>query len=81
MPVAEGYVYADTPHPSTHDTPRYGCHNRGPLRECAQVQDGWTEDGRRRMVTIPTIPSTAHCGHDPVSRAADPKCAGCARQA
>lgn len=31
----------------------YGCHNRKPFKETIHVQDGWTEDGRRNMVTLP----------------------------
>jgi len=31
----------------------HGCHNRQPFKQELQVQDGWTEDGRRVMKQIP----------------------------
>jgi len=29
------------------------CYNRKPFADIRVVQDGWTEDGRRKMITIP----------------------------
>jgi hypothetical protein len=52
----------------------WGCYNRAPLREEALVQDGWTKDGRRKMICIP-VPMTKDCQFS--KGADDPRCAGC----
>lgn len=41
------------------------------------IQDGWTEDGRRRMVLHRTQWKPAGCGANANERAADPECEGC----
>lgn len=33
------------------------CHNRQPYAETVTAQNGWTADGRRRMVTLPNAMS------------------------
>lgn len=78
MPVAEGYAYADTPHPSTLGAALYGCNNGPAWKPTLAVQDGWTWDGRRQMADVPFDPVTKHCGHD--ARSTDTMCAGCARR-
>lgn len=55
---------------------RYGCHNRPDYAAQVLVQSGWTEDGRRNMVSIP-FTMAQRCQYD--FRATDPQCAGCAR--
>lgn len=42
-----------------------------------QVQDGWTQDGRRIMRTHKTEWLPMACGHD--ARAEDPNCRHCER--
>lgn len=49
MPVADHPVHASTIRDAEH---RYGCHNRAPYRETSVVQDGWNDDGTRRMINI-----------------------------
>lgn len=58
----------------TVDAYRYGCHNRAALRDTIEVQDGWTGDGRRKMVNIPAQ-NTKHCVYSRDNN--DPACAGC----
>lgn len=38
-------------------TRRYSCYNRSEYWDELVVQDGWTEDGRRRTRTIPFVMS------------------------
>ena len=52
----------------------YGCHNRAHLRAFFDVQDGWNDNGTRRMVTVP-IRSNPDCQYD--NKATDKKCLGC----
>jgi len=52
----------------------YGCHNRGHFRAQLQVQDGWNQNGTRRMITI-SVRSSASCQYD--LRTTDKRCAGC----
>lgn len=82
-PVMPGYQHADTPHESTVAGTGwlYGCHSSRlgdiPRGRTVQyvAQDGWTEDGRRRMVHYATdwLPMT--CGHS--ERSNDTACRGC----
>jgi len=53
---------------------RYGCYNRPPLHETLEVQEGWTEDGKRIMKTIPFVMSM-ECEYRKDHN--DPKCGGC----
>lgn len=78
MPVAEGYEYADIPHALTIDSGRYGCNGEAQWPGWQLVQDGWTPDGRRNMVTIAVEPVRVACGHD--VRTSDSKCSGCPRR-
>lgn len=50
------------------------CKDRAAYLDTIDVQDGWTEDGRRRMVTIPARNSKS-CHFD--LRETDPGCQGC----
>lgn len=84
MPVMPGYLHVDTPHERTVAGPgyRYGCHSdtlgpipRGRRGIPAVAQDGWTEDGRRRMVDYTADWIEMPCGH--TTRATDDACAGC----
>jgi hypothetical protein len=52
----------------------HGCHNRPPLQDAIQVQDGWTDDGRRIIKQMPFVMSR-DCRHD--LKLTDPGCAGC----
>jgi hypothetical protein len=54
-----------------------GCHNRAPYKETVEVQDGWTSDQTRRMVTIP-FPMTTDCQYTLSELGQkDEKCVGC----
>lgn len=55
------------------------CYNRDPFNGTVEVQDGWTEDGRRIMKRI-TDPMSKGCHqHDPLGEAAifQWNCDGC----
>lgn len=57
--------------------PPYGCHNRAPLLDRREVQDGWTPDGRRHMRTI-SDPMTKECQYTFTALGrVDPGCLGC----
>lgn len=59
--------------------PPYGCFNRPEYKAERQVQDGWTDDGRRLMKTIPDpMRKDCHYGQTEFGRN-DPRCAGCKR--
>ncbi len=79
MPTLEGYQYADQAHPKTVVTSdyRYTCASDLPRGRTNLwvVQDGWTEDGRRRMVQGATEWLPLPCGY--IHRAQDPHCEGC----
>lgn len=77
MPVAEGYVYADEAHAKTVDPGKYGCNKEPKFLPSYPVQDGWTKDGRRKVVQVPFEPVLLECGHD--TRQDDRKCVGCPR--
>lgn len=47
------------------------CFNRPSIMPVVQMQDGWTEDGRRRMVDVPFVMSTG-CKSWSVSATEDP---------
>jgi hypothetical protein len=54
----------------------YTCHNhekRAPVT--SQMQDGWTEDGRRAMTDNTTKWADVQCGH--ITSSTDPACTGC----
>lgn len=53
---------------------KYGCYNRSHFRSTLEVQDGWKENGTRRMVTIP-VKFNPDCQYD--LRAQDKRCEGC----
>lgn len=84
MPVMPGYAHADEAHEKTVAGAeyRYGCHSRkigdsqrGRTVDRHSVQDGWTSDGRRRMVELVSDWIEMACGH--TTRATDPACEGC----
>lgn len=50
------------------------CKNRAPFLDTVVVQNGWTADGRRNMITLPN-PMTKSCQLD--IRATQPGCHGC----
>lgn len=77
MPVAEGYIYADEAHEKTIDPGKYGCNREANWKPFQWYQDGWTKDGRRKMVKVPFDPVLRECGHD--TRPDDGKCVGCPR--
>lgn len=52
----------------------YSCHNQPRQRDGVTVQDGWTEDGRRNMVHIPSV-NSLECRFDKMAE--DARCAGC----
>lgn len=86
MPTDPNNPYVDTPHPKTVRKAGwvYGCHSsilgnepRGRTIMTYQ-QDGWTPDGRRRMVPVKSEFIPRKCGHDPqVGKPSDPQCSGC----
>lgn len=54
----------------------YTCHNHEPHQlVTSQVQDGWTEDGRRMMKAHTTQWVHVECGH--ITSATDSACTGC----
>ena len=53
---------------------RWGCFNRPGYGESLQVQDGWTEDGQRKMRVVPHV-MTRDCQYS--KEANDSKCDGC----
>jgi len=55
----------------------YGCYNHPPMLDHVEIQDGWTEDGRRRLVTVPFVMSR-DCGYD--LQHTDPQCQHCCHQ-
>lgn len=64
--------------PNIHLDPdhRYACHNRAPIdRVKYNMQDGWTDDGRKAMVKHETEWLHHGCGHS--YRKSDPCCTGC----
>jgi hypothetical protein len=83
MPVDPNHIHTDQAHASTIDTGRpYSCKNRPPVAPfVAEFQDGWTEDGRRKMVKRRVeFKAGVDCGHHGLSglnRDSDPKCRGC----
>lgn len=78
-PTMPGYIHADVPHEKTSigRDYRYGCNGLPPRNTPTKmwVQDGWTEDGRRKMIKIDVTHGDVICGHD--ARKSDPACAGC----
>lgn len=62
------------------------CYNRPPLDTTLEVQDGWTADGRRNMITIPNT-ATDRCAtwdgtgigpnNEPYPIAHNFECSGC----
>lgn len=55
----------------------YGCNNHEPrpAAQVIEVQDGWTEDGRRKMTRITSKWQPVVCGHN--FREVDLACSGC----
>lgn len=81
MPVMPGYKYADEAHEKTvavaGDGWRYGCHNTVRTDDkIVMVQDGWNDDGTRRMVESVWEPlKRIKCGH--LDRSTDSACQDC----
>lgn len=83
MPVDPNHRYADEAHPSTMTGAgwRYACWTlsdeyRRDRPGVTLVQDGWTEDGRKRMVEVQRNPKQGvFCGHTPAQ--VDKACNGC----
>ena len=50
------------------------CVNRKPYLDTATVQNGWNDDGTRKMITIAN-PMSKSCRFD--LKATHPECAGC----
>jgi len=79
MPTMEGYEYADRSHEITIQRKGFiyeTCHNKPRPTSATQFyQDGWTEDGRRRMVEVTTDFVVQGCPH--LKRDEDPGCTGC----
>lgn len=79
MPVMPGYKYADEPHEKTVTGAgfRYGCHNTVRNNDAViLVQDGWNDDGTRRMIESVWEPlKHIKCGHD--VKHVDSACQGC----
>ncbi|MDX9716289.1 MAG: hypothetical protein RBT67_02845 [Thauera sp.] len=65
MPLDPNHIHADTPHEKTIQPAgyRYGCKDtqRGGTHTY-WLQDGWTADGRRRMVSHTTEWLPVKCG-------------------
>lgn len=79
MPTMEGYEYADRSHELTIQREGFiyeTCHNKPrPVSTTQFYQNGWTEDGRRRMVEVTTYFVVQGCPH--LKRDEDPGCQGC----
>ncbi|WP_288081853.1 hypothetical protein [Pseudomonas sp.] len=73
MPVVEHPVHQHGVRDADY---RYGCHNRPPFRDTVCVQDGWNDDGTRRVVEIP-FRMSRECRYD--RSLSDSACAGCHR--
>lgn len=58
-------------------SPAYGCKNRPPVDDLQfiQVQDGYNDDGTRRMIDHLPEWKRIPCGH--TERAQDSRCSGC----
>lgn len=81
-PVMPGYIFADSPHPSTVKTSdyRYGCHSD---RVGASPRGGRTVYAAHRWsvageVLVQTDWLPKPCGHS--TRTADQACSGCSNQ-
>lgn len=55
----------------------HGCYNRAEFEPHVRVQDGWTADGRRYMITVP-FRMSMQCEYD--LRQQDAGCQGCRHQ-
>lgn len=64
--------------PAIKSSRPYGCHSLPPVPPTIVVQDGWTADGRRRMVEIPNFVAGCVCRYE--GRGGDPRCLGCRDQ-
>jgi hypothetical protein len=63
---------------SANDLHRYGCHNRDTQAARERplvVQQGWNQNGTRRMGAHQPQWDNVDCGHN--LRATDPACTGC----
>lgn len=56
---------------------QYQCHDRKPFAETAEVQDGWTPDGRRVMKEIPAFGERGCVYATHYLGTTDPGCDGC----
>lgn len=79
MPTMEGYVYADRSHELTIQPKGFiyeSCHNKPrPTSTTQWYQNGWTEDGRRKMIPVTTQFVIQGCTH--LKRREDAGCLGC----
>lgn len=77
MPTAEGYRWADEVHPLTVGRDKYGCNREPSWPETTLMQNGWTDDGRRKMIPIATRPTDPTCHY--ANKKDDKRCEGCPR--
>jgi len=56
---------------------KHGCYNHKPFKTTLDVQDGWNENGTRKMITIP-VKFTTDCQYD--LKLTDGQCDGCCWQ-
>ena len=79
MPTMEGYEYADRSHEKTiqrSDFRYESCHNKPrPKSATLLFQNGWTKDGRRKMMKHTTEFVVQGCTH--LKRREDSGCVGC----
>jgi hypothetical protein len=88
FPAVPPHVVAEVMYRASKTSDRYGCHNRPPLGQAREVQDGHrrvamaTMGGGCEGVNIPrlkTVPHrmTSECQYVPPAGRIDPKCDGC----
>lgn len=75
--VASGKVSSELSSVERRTPLGFGCFNHPPRKDVLLVQDGWAEDGRRKMVFVPDLMSK-DCRYD--LKREQPECQGCVWQ-
>lgn len=74
MPVLEHEIHSSV---RQNAVALYGCYNRGDFADGYWGQNGWTKDGRRKVIWIEHF-TDSDCKVDTSDN--DAKCKGCSRQ-